>query len=307
MKSSFTLVTPSCDQAGYIERAVRSVLCQPDDGGVTLDHVVADAGSRDDSIERVRGLIDDVPYARIVSKPDRGAADAIARELGNASGEFVGWLNADDLLLPGALERIAATFDRSDADVVYADGYFIDRDDHVIGAYPTESHDPDFLRTFCYLSQPSVFVRRAAYEAVGGIDPHLEYCFDYELWLRLARAGHRFRHLRRFCSATRLHAETKTARRSLDFTDEIIAVQNRLFGDVPEAWLAYHDFRRREFERPERSRLRHLLAALRSRGAAKRDGRPLRRWAVRVAGAHIRAWFRALPARLSQRSLARKQ
>jgi glycosyltransferase involved in cell wall biosynthesis len=303
MTHSFTLVTPSLDQAEFIERAANSVLSQNADDSVGLDYVVADGGSKDGSSERVQYMLDRVPTARVVIQADHGAADAIARELRNANSDFVGWLNADDLLLPGALIRVAAEFDRSRADVVYADAFFIDDRDYVVGVYPTAQHDPDFLRTFCYLSQPSVFIRRSAYLAVGGINPRLAYCFDYELWLRLARAGYSFRYLRGYCSATRLHAATKTARRSLDFTDEIIAVQSNLFDEVPEAWWAYRDFRARELERPEGARGVHFMNAIRDRGIARPHGRALRRWVVRVAAAHLRAWLRALPVRLSRRSL----
>jgi len=304
MKPSFTLVTPSLNQADYIERCARSVLDQVGAGEIDLDYTIADAGSRDGSVERVRQRVAGADSARIVVEPDAGAADAIARELGGARGDFVGWLNADDVLLPGALRRIAAEFDRGDADVVYADGWFIDTRDRVVGAYPTVAHDPGFLRTFCYLSQPSVFVRRSAYEAVGGVDAGLDYCFDYELWMRLAKAGCRFRHLHAFCSATRLHEKTKTARRALDFTDEIIEVQQRLHGDVPDAWRVYRDFRTRQIERPDRARLLAFSAAL-VRALRTRRGRgAVSVWSMRVARAHLRAALRALPARVTRRSLA---
>lgn len=304
MKPSFMLVTPSLNQADFIERSVASVLGQVDDGSFDLEFTIADGGSLDGSVERAGRLVAGTGFARIVVEPDDGAAAAIARELDGTNADVVGWLNADDVLLPGALGRIANEFDRGDIDVVYADGWFIDAHDRIVGAYPTAAHDPEFLRNFCYLSQPSVFVRRSAYDAVGGIDAGLDYCFDYELWMRLAKAGFRFRYLPAFCSATRLHAETKTARRSLDFTDEIIEVQRRLFGDVPDAWRVYRDFRERRIERPGGSRLLDFSAAL-YRGRPTAEGRAaLTAWSVRVARAHLRAATRALPARATRRSLA---
>lgn len=304
MTASFSLVTPSLNQADFVERCVTSVLGQARGGQVELDYTIADGGSRDGSVERIRQSVAGVSCARLVVEPDSGAACAVARELNGARGDYVGWLNADDLLLPGALGRIAAEFERREVDVVYADGWFVDVHDRVVGAYPTAAHDPGLLRSFCYLSQPSVFVRRSAYDAVGGIDAGLEYCFDYELWMRLAKAGYRFRYLPAFCSATRLHADTKTARGSLDFTDEIIGVQRRLFGDVPDAWWVYRDFRERRFERPGGSRLLDFAAAL-FRGRPAGKGRAaLTAWSVRVARAHLRAAMRALPARATRRSLA---
>lgn len=303
MKRSFTLVTPSLDQAVFIERTVRSVLHQACGREVQLEYIVADGGSVDDSANRVRPLVEETSFARLVTRPDKGAADAIARALADARGDYIGWVNADDLLMPGTLASVARAFDRSGADVVYGEGWFIDSDDRITGVYPTIPHDPEFLRTFCYLSQPSTFVRRSAYDAIGGLDTDLEYCYDYELWLRLMQGGFEFSRVGNFCSATRLHPATKTARRSLAFTDEIIHVQERLFGNVPDAWRVYRIFRELDLERPRRPRLFNFGSALVSSNGIGHPGKPPWGWAGRVASAHVVAWFRSLPSRLARREV----
>jgi len=300
MAVHFTLITPSLNQASYIGQTVASVIQQREVTGFTLDYIVADGGSQDGSVEEIRKLLAGHAWARLVCCPDHGAADALKRELDQARGTILGWLNSDDVLLPGALASVAQQFQSSDADVVYGRGLFIDHLGRIIGGYPTMQHDPEFLRTFCYLTQPSAFFKREHYQKVGGIDPRLMFCFDYDLWLRLADAGARFHYCSEILSATRLHAGTKSARPDLRFVDEILAMLKRRYGATPWPWQVYRRFREMELARPCRARLLVLLAALLNSGFPFRHGVLTAGWLVRIAGAYAQAW-RASRRQLGQR------
>lgn len=296
----FTIVTPSFNHAPYVAQAVRSVLGQLDDPGIDADYVVADAGSRDESIASIAAAIRGADRATCRVRPDRGPADALRREFRHAKGDILGWVSADDLMLPNCLKKVARAFERSGADVVYGRGYFIDERGDIVGSYPTRSMNRWLLRRFCYISQPSAFVTRQAYEQVGGIDPDLKYCFDYDLWLRLSESGARFTYVDEFLSATRLHPSTKTSERTLAFTDEILGSVQRTLNEVPDEWAIYRAFRARDLQRPASAKWMSFLSAVRA-------GRPTpatARWIVGFAAAMAMAYARALPKRLARRRLA---
>jgi len=127
---------------------------------------------------------------RVFVEPDRGQSDAINKGMRVASGEIVGWLNADDVLLPGALAKVAETFEKNpDAVVVYGVGAKTDLGGQIIKKVP--------FREFCHkrLSyafgavQPAMFFRRDAYWKVGGLDESLHYAMDWDLLLKLATVG----------------------------------------------------------------------------------------------------------------------
>lgn len=239
------LITPSLQQGDFIERAVRSVLQQLGEN-FQLEYVVRDGGSSDSTASTLESLQKEfahIPGFSIRIEPDAGQAAVLAEEFAHSDAQILGWLNADDVLLPGAFQAVADAFSRKASDVIYGDTWFINETDKIIGRYPVVNHQPAFLRTICYLSQPSVFFTREIYEQVGGINRNLHYAMDYDLWLRFARAGARFVKIDKTLSATRLHAVTKTASGGLDFTDEVIRVQKELFGDVPEPWLLYRKYR----------------------------------------------------------------
>jgi glycosyltransferase involved in cell wall biosynthesis len=193
---SISIVTPSFNQARFIGRTIDSVLGQRGDGegAFTLDYRVIDGGSTDGTREILAGY-----GARLswVSEPDGGQVDAINKGLAGATGEVVAWLNSDDVLMPGALARVARAF-RAQPAVEWVHGrcLIIDEDDRPlrdwIGHYKhfrARRHTFDNLLTENYISQMTAFWRRAAHADVGYLDPTLDLAFDYDLFLRLARRG----------------------------------------------------------------------------------------------------------------------
>ncbi len=191
---AITLVTPSLDQARYVERAVESVLAQ--EGDFDLEYQVYDAGSTDGTLEILRRH-ERAGRLRLVVEPDRGQADAVNKGLQAAAGEVVGFLNTDDFLYPGALGRVAEAFRRNPA-LVWAHGgcEIVDESDRPIRRWVTayknrrcRRYSRRALLVENFISQMTVFWRRAAHERVGWLDASMRYSFDYEFWLRLAELG----------------------------------------------------------------------------------------------------------------------
>ena len=194
-----SIVTPSLNQCGFIPEMLDSLGSQdyPD-----WEHVVFDAGSTDGSVEvwrewegKVRSESEGVPSeckrrVRVFVEPDRGQSDAINKGMRVATGGIVGWLNADDVLLPGALAKVAEAFEKNpDAVVVYGVGAKTDLGGQIIKKVPFREFLSLRLRKAWELIQPAMFFRRDAYWKVGGLDESLHYAMDWDLLLKLAKVG----------------------------------------------------------------------------------------------------------------------
>jgi glycosyltransferase involved in cell wall biosynthesis len=184
----FSIVTPVFNGMPWLPESVRSVAAQRDTADV--EHLVLDAGSSDGSRE---WLTENTALGySFVSEPDEGQTDALVKGFARSSGEVLAWLNADDLLEPGALHIVEAAFGRSPGAVLVGGSCLeIDASGAVTGAYPTPraTGHRDLLLRLTNPPQPAMFFRRAAYERVGGLDRRYDLAMDVDLWLRLARAG----------------------------------------------------------------------------------------------------------------------
>ncbi|MEA2451005.1 MAG: hypothetical protein QOG63_2937 [Thermoleophilaceae bacterium] len=186
---TLTIVTPALNSASTIEQALRSVAAH--DSGGAIEHVVVDGGSTDGTVERARA----VPGVRVISEPDHGLSDAMNKGIALASGEWIGWLNADDYYLPGALQRVEAAIRANPgADWVTGICPIVDERGREIRPWVTQ-YKRFFLRRFSFesllvqnfVAAPATFVRRSALLEAGGFDLRFRYSMDYDLWLRLAR------------------------------------------------------------------------------------------------------------------------
>jgi hypothetical protein len=203
------IVTPSFQQAEFLEETIRSVLLQ---GYPRLSYAIMDGGSTDGSLAVIEKYH---PWlAHWASGPDGGQASAIDQGFQRIPGEILAWLNSDDVFTPGAIWRAAQAFARRpSAVVVYGDAEEINRDGGRIGrAYYVRQADRQYLlHTANAIAQPSAFFRRAAYDAAGGLDPKLHWALDYELWLRLADQGE-FAYISETLAQMRIYPEAKTSR-----------------------------------------------------------------------------------------------
>lgn len=181
---TLSIVTPSFNTGSFLGAAIDSVLAQ--DWPATR-YIVMDGGSTDGSVEVLRSFGDRVQW---ISQKDGGQSDAINKGFEKLGGDVLGWLNSDDTYAPGAF-RAAMEFlsAHPEVDLVYGDANFIDARGDLIG--PCVHVEPyNRHRLFHYtdfIVQPAAFFRRSAFEAVGRLDPSLNWGMDYDLWLRLAK------------------------------------------------------------------------------------------------------------------------
>ena len=182
-----TIVTPSFNQALYLEEAIRSVLAQ---GYPNLEYVIRDGGSTDGSVDVIRryeGHLSDW-----LSEPDGGPAQAINRGFAATSGDILGWLNADDAYLPGTLHAIAEAFiQRPEASLVYGEGWYIDEASQPIEPcrFVRRRFDRRYLVNRDPILQPAAFWRRSLWQQVGPLDESLRWVFDWEWFIRAHAQG----------------------------------------------------------------------------------------------------------------------
>ncbi|MFQ5527967.1 MAG: glycosyltransferase [Thermoanaerobaculia bacterium] len=205
---SMSIVTPSLNQARFLERTIRSVV---DQDYPELEYVVQDGGSEDESPEMLERLAP-MLHAAVV-EPDEGQADALNRGFAKTTGEIMAYLNSDDLLLPGSLHYVGAYFSaHPEVDVVYGHRVLIDEEDLEIGRWVLPPHRSEALSWADYIPQETLFWRRELWERAGGlIDDSFKFAMDWDLLLRLSEAGAKFRRLPRFLGAFRIHGSQKTS------------------------------------------------------------------------------------------------
>lgn len=195
----FSVLTPSFNYAQYLGMAIASVSGQAGDP----EHVVMDGGSTDST----RHLLESAPSnVRWRSEPDRGQSDALNKALDMATGDIIGWLNADDYYLAGAFEAVAAVFARHpEVDVVHGDCVFVDADQRFVrlgAGYPTSRRV--LANRGCVIPSTASFFRRSALgHAPWNAD--LRVVMDWDLFLRLIADGRRFKYLPLPLAGFRLH------------------------------------------------------------------------------------------------------
>ena len=178
------MVTPSFNQARFLEKTILSVLEQD---YPRLEYIIVDGGSTDGS----RGIIEKYA-ARLawwVSEPDAGQTDAINKGFAHAHGDVLAWLNSDDTWLPGtASSGVRVLAQHPEAGLVYGAANYINSDDAIIGRFPAAQTDYRRLRQgYVHIPQQAAFFRAELWRESGPLDPSLHFAMDFDLWLRLAR------------------------------------------------------------------------------------------------------------------------
>lgn len=232
-----TVITPSYQQAAFLGRTLDSVIGQ---GYPRLQYLVVDGGSTDGSVALLEDYRRRYPQVLdFVSEPDGGQADAVNKGLARAEGAIIGWLNSDDLYLPGALAAVAEAFTDHPARAwLYGRADHIDAADAVLGPYPVrEPFDWHALAHNCYLCQPAVFWSPTRLGEDVRLDPNLDLCMDYDLWIRLG-GRHQPLFVERVLAASRVHAATKTLGQRARVFEETIGTVKRHYGYAPVAWAA---------------------------------------------------------------------
>ena len=201
-----TVVTPSFNQASFLEETINSVLNQT---YPNIEYIIMDGGSSDGSREIIKKYTSRL--AHWVSEKDRGQTDAINKGFALAKGEVLAWLNSDDTLLPNAIEEaVAYLAEHHDAGMVYGDANYIDENSKVIGKFPAAETDlPRLRRGYVHIPQQASFFRKSLWERVGPLDPEFFFAMDYDLWVRLAEST-KLKYLPRTWANFRLHADAKS-------------------------------------------------------------------------------------------------
>ncbi len=228
-----SIVTPSLNQAQFIRATIESVLGQ---GYSPLEYWVVDGGSTDGTLEILQGYGEQLNW---VSEPDEGQASAINKGWQLAQGEIIAYLNADDVYLPGAIDRVAEFFSaHPSVDIVYGDCDYVDDAGRFIQTYPTRVYDYVDLvgSTIDYIPQPAVFLRRRVLESVGYLDERLSLAMDFDYWLRAGLLC-AFAYLSARLAALRVHHGAKSVSYLKSFASELVTIYHRLFSrdDLPDS------------------------------------------------------------------------
>lgn len=208
MNPDFTIVTPNLDGGRYLRESLASVAAQD---GVTLEHLVVDGGSKDDSL----AIAGEFPNVRLLTGEDKGISDAINKGFDAARGEWVMWLNSDDRLKPGALRAVKKLLP------------IMGSEDLVYGAFDFIGPDGERLKTArllpwsrfvsvhhcCYIPSTACFLRRTAILQAGHrLREDFHYVMDGEFYARLAAAGFRFRYFPMVLADFRWHGKNRSTR-----------------------------------------------------------------------------------------------
>jgi len=214
--TSFSIAIPVYEQQKFIPTALKSIQVQD----ATYELAVMDA-TPNHSIQHILDEYKDIiSYRR--HGPDGGQSEAIIEGWDNISGDIIAWLCADDYYFPDTLSRVQEIFEQNpDVDVVYGDSVYVDANDCFKTYFPSIESDVSCLPIHDCIAQPSCFVRRSAFERVGGLNIDLHYIMDWELWTRLYKSGCNFYYLKRPLSVTRIYPETKTSGMSFERYREI--------------------------------------------------------------------------------------
>ncbi len=255
-----SIITPSYNQAQYLEQTILSVLQQNYEA---LEFIIIDGGSTDGSLEVIRKYEDRLAF--YVSEKDRGQAHALNKGMARATGEILAYLNSDDLYLPGAFAAVVNYLrDNPECEWVCGDTLMFGegRNDEVVSANVPRT--PAHALSWSYTApQPGMFWKRELLSE--GFDEQWRYCFDHELYVRLLLAGHKCEHLRVTLAAYRLHPTSKTVAEGDLFEgefDQIAQIYEPQLSGSGRRWCAATRLLRESFEASHAGRRRAAASDL---------------------------------------------
>jgi glycosyltransferase involved in cell wall biosynthesis len=274
-----TIVTPSYNQAAFLEQTICSVLNQD---YPNLEYFVVDGGSTDGSQAIIQKYADRIDWW--TSRKDNGQAEAINKGFARSTGEFIAWINSDDLYQPGAIQAaVKALTDHPDASLVFSNVLSIDAEGTPFNLMTYGDWELNDLMGFKILGQPGVFMRRSDLNKAGFLDLSYRFLLDHHLWLRIAQIG-KMVYVRETWASARVHAKAKNVALARGFGQEAFQLA---------AWMPYqpglrslyNKNRRRIWAGANRMNARYLLDG----------GEP-----SRALRAYFRSFFQYPPIALSE-------
>jgi len=222
-----SIITPSFNQARYLEQTLRSVLEQD---YPNIEYWVIDGGSTDGSVDIIQRYAPRL--AGWVSEKDSGQAEAVNKGFARASGDYIAWLNSDDLYYPGALaEAVRALEANPAAPFVFSDVESIDETGTAFNRMRYGSWGLADLMRFRIIGQPGVFMRRSVLLKAGFLDTSYQYILDHHLWLRLAALGAPCYVHGALWAAARVHPDAKNTAQAAGFRPEALRLADWLLKD----------------------------------------------------------------------------
>lgn len=235
-----SVVTPSFNQARFLERTIESVLSQD---YPRLEYVVVDGGSTDGSEAIIRKHSSRLAWW--VSERDAGQTDAINKGFAHAHGDILAWLNSDDTWMPGAVTSVVQAFlEQPGCGLIYGGANYVDEEDRIIGRFPAAQTDYGLLRQgFVHIPQQAAFFRADLWRSLGPLDASLYFAMDYDLWVRIAERA-QLEYVPQIWANFRLHSAAKTIMADERCWPEMLSIHYRDGGSFFSIIVAKYYIRR---------------------------------------------------------------
>lgn len=227
-----SIITPSYQQGSFIEETLLSVKGQD---YRNVEHIVIDNLSTDNTQEILKKY-ESLYTLKWISEKDSGQSEAINKGFIRATGDIFGWINSDDVYMPGAFSKVAECFAKNpEINWIYGDAYWIDWEGNVNGIYKSMDFDLSSLAyQGMYIPQPTIFVKRELLDSVGYIDENIHTAMDYDYCLRLGTTG-RAKYIPEIIAARRLHSNSKSMKARASFYYDALTCLDKFFSnkDLP--------------------------------------------------------------------------
>jgi glycosyltransferase involved in cell wall biosynthesis len=210
----FSIVTPSYNQCEFLKKNIESVANQ---NYPHFEHIIVDGGSTDQSVN----ILKQYQHLKWTSEPDRGQSHAINKGFRAATGNIIGWLNSDDVYMPGTFAKVDRIFKANlDVDFIFSHCLRIDAQDRILSM--AQGKDPDIYKVLDYpnyIPQPTVFFKKEVFSRTGYLAEEYQYVMDFDFWRRIAK-NHKMMLVNDIFAAFRMHGESKTGRYEKRFKHE---------------------------------------------------------------------------------------
>lgn len=206
MNKSFpkiSIISPSFNQGNFIEEAIKSVLSQD---YPFFEHIIIDSCSTDNTVE----ILKKYPHLKWISEKDKGQSDALNKGFKIATGDIIGWLNTDDFYLPGAFQKVVEAFKEKQADAIYGNFRFINKEGHVTREMVTQNSSKWMSVFYCFIPSTAFFFKRIIIDRGIYIDKEFHISMDKEFFAHIYMAGFYIEKTDDFLAHFRWHGNNKS-------------------------------------------------------------------------------------------------